>query len=249
MKIRQNKIRLVTTKLSIVKNFYKFAKHCTNGTIDQKPLGPTFSENDANTYFPSKYSNANPVNLDNLNWFPYLPVPASNPFNLEPVRPKDIKAILQTKKPTSAPEPDGIMYGILRKLPATHHILATVFTKLMKDDDPPVSWSCSTVSMIHKAGDTSDPQYFRMISLTSCVGKLFHQMVSDRLSEYMLSNSLLDSNTQKAFIKGINGCIEHTFVMNELLANARQKKNTIHVTFFDLADAFGSVEHNLYRLC
>ena len=33
--------------------------------------------------------------------------------------------------------------------------------------------------------------------------------------------------------------------MNELLANARQKTNTIHVTFFDLADAFGSVEHNL----
>ena len=61
----------------------------------------------------------------------------------------------------------------------------------------------------------------------------------------MLSNNLLDSNAQKAFIKGINGCIEHTFVMNELLANARQKTNTIHVTFFDLADAFGSVEHNL----
>ena len=78
---------------------------------------------------------------------------------------KDIKAILQTKKPTSAPGPDGIMYGILRKLPATHHILATVFTKLMKDGDPPVSWSCSSVSLIHKAGDTSDPQNFRMISV------------------------------------------------------------------------------------
>ncbi len=34
-------------------------------------------------------------------------------------------------------------------------------------------------------------------------------------------------------------------VMNELLTSARHKKNTIHVTFFDLADAFGSVEHNL----
>ena len=33
--------------------------------------------------------------------------------------------------------------------------------------------------------------------------------------------------------------------MNELLANAKNKKKTIHVTYFDLADAFGSVEHNL----
>ena len=33
--------------------------------------------------------------------------------------------------------------------------------------------------------------------------------------------------------------------MNELLANARNKKKTIHVTYFDLSDAFDSVEHNL----
>ena len=72
-------------------------------------MGPTFSENDANMYIQSEYSNANPVNLDNLNWFPYLPVPASNPFNLEPVCPKDIKAILQNKKSTPVPGPDGIM--------------------------------------------------------------------------------------------------------------------------------------------
>ena len=227
------------------KNFYKFAKNCTNGTLDQTPQGPTFSETEANTYYPTKYSQPNPVDLAALTWFPYLPIPASNPFNLEPIRPKHIKAILHSKKPTSAPGPDGIMYGILRKLPATHHVLATVFTKMLMEGDPPESWSKSTVTLIHKAGDTSDPQNFRMISLTSCVGKVFHQTMSDRISEYLLSNNYIDSSTQKAFLKGINGCIEHTFVMNELLANARNKKKTIHVTFFDLADAFGSVEHNL----
>ena len=113
------------------------------------------------------------------------------------------------------------------------------------EGDPPESWSKSTVTLINKAGDTSDPQNFRMISLTSRVGKVFHQILSDRISSYLLCNNLLDSSTQKAFLKGINGCIEHTFVMNELLANARNKKKTIHVTYFDLADAFGSVEHNL----
>ena len=33
--------------------------------------------------------------------------------------------------------------------------------------------------------------------------------------------------------------------MRALIADARSRKRTIHVTFFDLADAFGSVEHNL----
>ena len=227
------------------KNFYKFAENCTNGTLDQTPEGVTFSEDDANMYFPEKYSQPNPVDLEALIWFPYLPMPVSTPFDLEPIRPKHIKTVLQSKKPTSAPGPDGIMYGILRKLPATHHVLATVFTKMLMEGDPPESWSKSTVTLIHKAGDTSDPQNFRMISLTSCVGKVFHQILSDRISSYLLCNNLLDSSTQKAFLKGINGCIEHTFVMNELLANARNKKKTIHVTYFDLADAFGSVEHNL----
>ena len=36
------------------KNFYKFAKNCTNGTLDQTPEGVTFSEDDANMYFPWK---------------------------------------------------------------------------------------------------------------------------------------------------------------------------------------------------
>ena len=71
-------------------------------------------------YFPEKYSQPNPVDLEALIWFPYLPMPVSTPFDLEPIRPRHIKTVLQSKKPTSAPGPDGIMYGILRKLPATY---------------------------------------------------------------------------------------------------------------------------------
>ncbi len=195
-----------------------------------------------------KYGVANPVVIENLNWFPYLPLgndAAYTEFNLNPIRPRDILTILKHKNATSAPGPDGLMYGVLRKLPSTHHLLATLFSKLLVSGDPPLSWSRSNVTLIHKSGDTDKPENFRMISLTSCVGKLFHQILSERIAEYFLSNKLMDPETQKAFLKGINGCVEHTFVMNELLANARSRKRTLHVTFFDLADAFGSVEHNL----
>lgn len=50
---------------------------------------------------------------------------------------------------------------------------------------------------------------------------------------------------QKAFIQGINGCIEHTQVMQELIRHAKSNNKTLHVTWFDLADAFGSVQHSL----
>ena len=229
------------------KNFWKFSKQCVNGNIGQSNVSPTFDANLANQYFPQKYSTPNPIVIDNLSWFPHLPVQldARIGFNLDPVRQRDIRLILKNKKATSAPGPDGLMYGIFRKLPATHRFLAKLFSKLLVTGDPPRSWSKSEVTLIHKAGDTDKPENFRMISLTSCVGKLFHQILSDRIANYFLRNKLIDPETQKAFLKGINGCMEHTFVMNELLANARNKKRTLHATFFDLADAFGSVEHNL----
>ena len=50
---------------------------------------------------------------------------------------------------------------------------------------------------------------------------------------------------QKAFLPGINGCIEHNAALDEIIKDARNKKRTLHDTFFDLADAFGSVPHSL----
>ena len=84
-----------------------------------------------------------------------------------------------------------------------------------------------------------------MIALTSCVGKLYHQLLANRIIDFLTTNKLLDSGTQKAFIPKVNGCVEHGYVLQEAIAHSRQKKKTLHCTFFDLADAFGSVNHEL----
>ena len=59
-------------------------------------------------------------------------MPEINPpvtrFNLNSVRPKDLKLILQRKSSRSSPGPDGIYYGTLKKLPCTHHFLATLYS-------------------------------------------------------------------------------------------------------------------------
>ena len=43
----------------------------------------------------------------------------------------------------------------------------------------------------------------------------------------------------------INGCVENNQVDHELLLDAKKRNKTIHITFLDLQDAFGSVEHKL----
>ena len=85
---------------------------------------------------------------------------------------------------------------------------------------------------------------FRMIALSGCIGKTYHLLLNDCLTTYLLCNKLIDPTMQKAFLPGINGCIEHNLVLDEVVKDAKNRKRTVHITFFDLADAFGSVPHN-----
>ena len=61
----------------------------------------------------------------------------------------------------------------------------------------------------------------------------------------MTVNNFIDSSVQKAFIRGINGVIEHNQVLGEIISHAKRNNKTCHITFFDLEDAFGSVSHDL----
>ncbi len=84
-----------------------------------------------------------------------------------------------------------------------------------------------------------------LLSLTCAVGKVYHQIMANRTATFLIDNNIIDPSMQKAFLNGINGCIEHTQIMHEILAHARNNNKTCHITYFDLADAFGSVEHDL----
>ena len=65
----------------------------------------------------------------------------------------------------------------------------------------------------------------------------------------MTENGYIDETTQKAFLKGINGCIEHIQVLQEIIEDAKKKKKSLHASFYDLTDAYGSVKHKLIEYC
>ena len=61
----------------------------------------------------------------------------------------------------------------------------------------------------------------------------------------MVKNGYLDPVAQKAYIEVVNGCVEHVSVVQEILQHAKLNHKIVHITWFDLADAFGSVSHLL----
>jgi hypothetical protein len=69
--------------------------------------------------------------------------------------------VLSSKKATSLPGPNGLMYGALLQLPSTHSFLATLFCRLLLDNrDPTAKWCESEIKLIYKDGDKNDPANF-----------------------------------------------------------------------------------------
>ena len=226
------------------KNFFKTAKDISNGTFGQPSVSPAFDVHTANNFYSKKYSEPVVIDPSKLNWFPDI-LPPVYEYNQTPYRPRDIKEVLAKKCCSSAPGHDDIVYGFLVHMPYTHNILATIFTRIRQVAIAPDVWGCSKIILIHKGGEATDPSQFRMISLTLNIAKLFHTLEANRTMKFMISNGYMDPTAQKAFIEGVNGCVEHIEVVHEVIQNARLNKKTAHITWFDLADAFGSVSHDL----
>ena len=72
---------------------------------------------------------------------------------------------------------------------------------------------------------------------------------AERLNAFMVANGYINTSHQKAFLQGINGCPEHIKVLQEVIQDAKSKKRTVHLSWFDLTDAFGSISHKLIQFC
>jgi hypothetical protein len=91
---------------------------------------------------------------------------------------------------------------------STHSFLATLFCRLLLDDpDPTAKWCESEIKLIYKDSDKNDPAIFRPILLTSCVGKIYHQILADRMTLYLSSNGLIDTAVQCALCT-VHHCAE-----------------------------------------
>jgi hypothetical protein len=132
-------------------------------------------------------------------------------------------------------------------MPYLHNVLATAFTKIRDTGVAPGEWGVSKIILIKKDEKTpkDNPCNFRMISLTINIGKLYHTIEAQRTIDFMVSNKYLDPTAQKAYLEGINGCVVHVTVVQEVIQHTRLNHKTAHLTWFDLEDAFGSLSHML----
>jgi hypothetical protein len=61
----------------------------------------------------------------------------------------------------------------------------------------------------------------------------------------MTTNAYIDTSVQKGGVPGFSGCVEHTSVITQLIKEAKTGKKDLTVVWLDLANAYGSIPHQL----
>ena len=108
-----------------------------------------------------------------------------------------------TSPSSSATGPDKVAYPMLNYLPRSGmDFLLYIFNLSWSSHSFPSIWKTSSIIPIHKIGKPLDsPAFFRPISLTSCVSKLYERIILSRLLFFLESNSIL-SPRQAGFRPG-----------------------------------------------
>ena len=228
------------------RDIHKFARRILDED-NYTSIQPSFSREQAEEYFSRVYS-ATPRTFSQPDWMPDCPQP-SVPMTTAPFTVEEVKGVISSLKSSSAPSPaDQTPYSVIKRCPSLLPALLHMYNCCWTTQAIPTAWKVGIVHLLGKkkaADDSTNPSHFRPIALTSCVSKVFTSLVKRRWLSFMVSNNFLNTATQKAFIDGVPGCSEHHLKLLTILREALKRRKSLCVCWLDLANAFGSVHHDL----
>ena len=137
--------------------------------------------------------------------------------------------------------PDQIHYDFFRHFSeATLHLLLRTFNHLWQNNIYPESWRESIIIALPKPGkNRSNPNNYRPIALTSCLGKLLERMIAKRLSHTFEKHSMI-SKYQCGFRKN-HSPLDHLIrIETDIRKGFKSKQHTVAV-FLDITKAYDMV--------
>ena len=139
--------------------------------------------------------------------------------------------------------PDDLPPMLFKKL---KHILVfplrLLFNQLLSVAAVPQDWRNAVIIPVLKKGFAGSVTNYRPISLTSVISKIMERVISRKITEYLISNSLL-SDAQHGFLKGRSTCTNLLECMNDWTLNIDLGCNIV-IIYIDFAKAFDSVSHS-----
>ncbi|KAG8175005.1 hypothetical protein JTE90_014340 [Oedothorax gibbosus] len=171
-----------------------------------------------------------------------VPDPASQEALVRPFDPAEVWAKLK-KAPKTAPGPDLVPFSTLKSRDPNGLILCVLFRRILQFGGVPDAFRKANIVLAFKAGERSDISNWKPIALLNTVGKIFSSCFATRLNSWSELNART-SPYQKGF-KESDGCLDHNFVVKQLIARARNSGSSLFLAWMDLENAFGAIPHDL----
>ena len=137
--------------------------------------------------------------------------------------------------------PDQLHYDFFRHLPESTLLqILQAFNSLWQQHTFPESWHESIIIALQKPGkDRTDPNNYRPIALTSCLGKLLERMVGKRLTSTLETRHLI-SKFQCGF-RPNHSPIDHLVRLETDIRQGFKNKQHTVVIFLDIKKAYDMV--------
>ena len=211
---------------------------------------PTFSKAKAEEYFARTYRDEGRGHTYRAAEEMVRPPPPKHQFCLRPPSVHELSRAARRKRNGAAAGLDGISYVPYKNCPSLIHFLYRLGSKLWKEHKIADDWAQAFIILLKKGSLTEDLDVvseWRPIAIAATVGKIYLSVIADRLQRFLVHNSYIPRKVQKGFLSGVAGCVEHTFMLYEALKEAKEEQRQIVVAWIDLANAYGSVRHNLIQ--
>ncbi|XP_037067956.1 uncharacterized protein LOC119089394 [Pollicipes pollicipes] len=173
---------------------------------------------------------------------PDLPPAPEHPHLTAPITHGEVELRLR-RAANTAPGDDGLRYAAWRALDPGCLLLREAFELCRRACRVPEAWKASQTVLLHKGGDPTLATSWRPIALARTVAKLYAGVWADRLAAWAEAGDVMSAQ-QKAF-RSFDGVLEHNFVLQCAVNDARRAGGECHIVFVDLTNAFGSVPHAL----
>ena len=173
------------------------------------------------------------------------PAPPKAEFNIMPPKLSEVRQAVKKARSSSAPGPNGVPYKLYKNCPKVLEMLWYLMRTVWKRQTIPSEWQRAVAVFIPKEENSRDIGQFRNIALLNVEGKIFFSILARRMTTYLMANGYIDTNCQKAGIPGFPGCVEHSAMIWNQIQRAKREKTDLHVVWLDLANAYGSVPHQL----
>ena len=160
----------------------------------------------------------------------------------------DFNKRLRRTRSGSAPGPNGLPYLVYKRCPGIARQLFSYMKGMWKEKAISKAWRKAEGIFIPKEDGATSVEKFRTISLLNVEGKLYFALWADRLVAYTLANKYIDTSIQKGGVPAVSGCMEHTAILSQLIREAKAEKKGLVVVWLDIANAYGSIPHNLIQL-